>query len=258
MDIQFVRADPTGNITALVESFSGAGEAAAEAVFASDGSIEQLGFLHESEKGDVGLRMAGGEFCGNACLCAAAWHMRRCGLERSHILVDISGAESPIVVDMERVGENDYAGALNMPLPLDIKYIETDFGSAPLLRFPGICHLITPASLGKERAEELIVPLCRQLGAEALGLMLFDEAESRLAPLVYVPGADTLCWEHSCASGSSAVGAWLACEAGESRCLSLRQSGGKLGISAAVEDGALRTLRLSGRVSLGEREIIKI
>ena len=88
--------------------------------------------------------------------------------------------------------------------------------------------------------------------------MLYDETDGSLAPLVYGPGAGTLCWEHSCASGSSAVGAWLACEAGESLNLRLRQSGGQLGISAVVEDGALCTLRLSGRVSLGDSEIIKI
>ena len=33
--------------------------------------------------------------------------------------------------------------------------------------------------------------------------------QTKLVPLVYVPGADTVFWENSCASGSAAIGMYL-------------------------------------------------
>lgn len=259
MEIRYVKADPTGNLTALVESHSSAlsRAAVAEAVFASDPGIEQLGFLGESADADVALEMAGGEFCGNACLSAAAWHLRRAGLDSATVCVAISGAEKNIEVEIEKSGSG-YSGRVDMPLPLAVEHIGTDFGPAELVRFPGICHIISPASLGREAAEKQIAALCSRLGAEALGLMLYDEAAGSLLPLVYVPGADTLFWEHSCASGTSALGAWLA-ESRQSSCrLELSQPGGTLSISAEYANGAVSRLQLCGNVELGTAEIIEI
>jgi diaminopimelate epimerase len=79
--------------------------------------------------------------------------------------------------------------------------------------------------------------------------MLLNENDHLLTPLVWVSGADTLFWENSCASGTSAVGAWLAREARTSIQRDLIQPGGTLHIEAgAPSDGS--TLRLSGRVRL--------
>ena len=260
MSIQYIKADPTGNITALVESFSGnlSPQQAAEKVFSADSSIEQLGFLSESPRGDIALTMAGGEFCGNACLCAAAVHLRRSGLDNAELSVDISGAEDCVAVKISRSGENEYSGNLEMPMPLGIEEIETPLGLLPLVRFPGISHLIVRGGCSPARAEELIAPLCTELGCEALGIMIYNEGKSSLLPLVYVPGALTLCWEHSCASGSSALGAWLAQRRGESTSLRLSQPGGTLGIHANFSDGSLRSLILEGSVSLSPVESLGI
>lgn len=256
MELRYVKADPTGNITALVESFSPAlsRSDAASAVFAADDTIEQLGFLSGCTGADIALAMAGGEFCGNACLSAAAYHLRRCGLGESRVSVAISGAESPVTVEIKSLGENEYTGRLDMPLPIAIGKVR----GMPLVRFPGICHAIAPASLSRAGAEALVMELCRELKAEAMGLMLYDAAAGSLSPLVYVPGADTLCWEHSCASGTSALGAWLSAESKHSQSLALRQRGGSLSISAEMEGGSLHRLILGGKVRLGTHEIIEI
>ena len=71
---------------------------------------------------------------------------------------------------------------------------------------------------------------CGQLEADALGLMFLDQRRGRLTPLVYVPASDTLFWETSCASGTTAVGAYLA-EAGDFTAAALQQPGGVLTVS---------------------------
>ena len=79
--------------------------------------------------------------------------------------------------------------------------------------------------------------------------MFLDREEESLIPLVYVPGAGTLFWETACASGTTAVGAWLAEETGLPVHLSLKQPGGSLEIAA--EPGG--ELLLTGTVRIIHR-----
>jgi len=157
-------------------------------------------------------------------------------------------------VEMRKEAEDLYSGFVDMPLPLGISSVD----GFTLVNFPGISHLILPHSLSPAEAENMIAPLCRRLGAEALGLMLFDPDTCTLRPLVYVPGAGSLFWEHSCASGTAAVGAAMALEKGKSVCLELKQPGGSLSIEAYWEAGCVCTLRLGGRVRLLTEKIIEI
>jgi diaminopimelate epimerase len=76
-EIKYCIFDPTGNITALVET--GVEEArqpeVASLIMSRHPDVEQIGFVCFSEQNgdaDVSLRMAGGEFCGNATMSAAA------------------------------------------------------------------------------------------------------------------------------------------------------------------------------------------
>ena len=71
---------------------------------------------------------------------------------------------------------------------------------------------------------------CETLGADGLGLMFLDGngTQYRMTPLVYVPGSGTCFWENSCASGSAAVGMYLAAKTGSAAELSLSEPGGTL------------------------------
>ena len=75
--------DPTGNITALVESpvEPEAQSAAAAEIMRRRPEVEQVGFvrLPPDESEAVALRMAGGEVCGNAAMSAAALFLLRRG-----------------------------------------------------------------------------------------------------------------------------------------------------------------------------------
>ncbi len=255
--MKYILADPTGNMTVLVESPVAPEKRrkTAVAIMAAEPTAEQLGFLSPGAEGaDISLFMAGGEFCGNACLSAGAYCLRQRGESQGKLLVSISGADEPVSVDIKKEGEDLYSGFVDMPLPHEISSID----SLTLVSFPGISHVIVPLSLSSAEAEAMIVPLCERLGVDALGLMLLGEAESTLRPLVYVPGAGSLFWERSCASGTTAVGAALAAQKGKSLSLSLSQPGGTLSIEALWEDGRISALRLGGRVRLLPEKNVKI
>lgn len=246
---EYILADPTGNITVLVESPvpEDKRQSAAAAIMAAEPSAEQLGFLSPGKNGaDIALYMAGGEFCGNACLSAGAWLLKRQGKARNRVKVDISGAKAAVEVEIQRIDDSLYSGYVNMPLPIGIERKE----GFTLVSFPGISHAVLDAPLSKAEAEAMIVPLCESLGAEALGLMLFDRDSSGLRPLVYVPGAGSLFWETSCASGSAAVAAALAEKEGRGLSLSISQPGGTLSIDLQYEKGKTSALRLGGQVKL--------
>ena len=98
----------------------------------------------------------------------------------------------------------------------------------------------------KVQAEEYARIWCRELDVDAIGLMFLDRANAGLTPLVYVPSADTICWENSCASGTTAVGVFLAADSGTPVRMTLWQPGGGLTVEVS-EDGAPR---LQGHVRI--------
>lgn len=237
--------DPTGNITALVESPLAPEKrrAAADAIMARHPEVEQLGFVTLADSG-VSLRMAGGEFCGNAGMSAAAlWLLARNereGEEKS-VSLRVSGAERPLCAALVRESESAFRASLPMPPAIGVERIDYRGAALTLVRMQGICHIIVERgcarfSLLRERAEaeRAVRQLCLTLGAPCLGLLFLDGEAPQLSltPLVFVPGSDTLFWENACASGSAAVATALAERAGGKLSLSLVQPGGTLRVES--------------------------
>lgn len=252
MTLSYVLFDPTGNRTLLVLSPVPveAQPRLAARLMRCEPETEQVGFVSLAD-GGFALRMAGGEFCGNASLCAAVLTAERRGLTALETAGQVSGAPEPVAVSVARRGEGLWRGTVTMPRPLGIsEKALPGGGTLPVLRFPGISHVILRAPLPRPEAEALSSRWCAALGASALGLLFLDGAARALTPLVYVPGAQTLCWESSCASGTAAVGAFLAAEAGAPVCLTLRQPGGSLTVEAAPGGAP----RLTGDVRVLKRE----
>ena len=147
-------------------------------------------------KGNV-LDMAGEEFCGNATRCAAV----------------LAKANTIICAGLEIKCDGT---AAFIPKELD-----------------GIKHFIKLEMMPKEQAEEEIK---KQSNGDAIGFMFFDESKMELKPLVYVPTADTLYWENSCASGSVAVGKYLSEKYCKEIDVDLKQPGGILKVKTSPED----------------------
>ena len=180
------------------------------------GSAEQIGFLSPGDADcDIALQMAGGEFCGNAAMSAAAVYALCSGLNSADVHVRVSGAPDPIVVQIRTADEQAhvYIGTVEMPSSVSMEDLNVPLahGMLPVtaVRLPGIVHLITDTPVEKECAEEAIRQWCSLFQADALGLILLNRQNETLTPLVYVRRSNTLFWESSCASGTTAAGAVL-------------------------------------------------
>ena len=284
--VRYSVLDPTGNITVLVESpvDPSLRMSAASELMRMCPEAEQAGFVSFSSSDTaevpVSLTMAGGEFCGNASMCAAALYMiRRSGIageiwrkiengpgSMSELRLSVSGAKEPVTVRLSPEGSEGapegwtWQTAICMPAAVSI--LEKPFrfenleGTLPVVELDGISHImIEPesafAGLFKSRAaaEAAVREWCGALGADGLGLMFLrtDPDGCFLTPLVYIPGCDTVFWENSCASGSAAAGMYLASKAGETVQASFIEPGGCLRVSS---DPQKKETWLHGRVRL--------
>lgn len=253
-NVSYTLFDPTGNMTILAETAvpTASQPLIAKKLMRLEPTAEQVGFVSEGPSG-ICLRMAGGEFCGNAAMSTAALYLLRQRLQEGYVTVHVAGTKEPVSVEMASREDGSFRGTVVMPRPLSVKRERMPDGSTlPVVRFPGIAHAILEAGTMQQiDAEENAPAWCDFLGADALGLMFLNGAHDRLKPLVYVPEAGTMFWESSCASGTTAVGAFLAAESGMPVQLKLMQPGGTLEI-AAEPAGALR---LSGTVRKVRRAV---
>lgn len=271
--IRYRILDPTGNLTAVVGSAVEpvAQPACAAALMRRHPEVEQVGFLRLPSEQDAlpALRMAGGEFCGNASMCAAVC----CALaegeaaaeETRELLLRVSGADAPVALRLRQTEPSRFETAVRMPEALDITdrpfSLDGLRGKLPTVRMQGITHLIVrpdsvfyPLLGQKPTAERAARTFCAELGAEGLGL-LFLEGEApacRMTPLVYIPGSGTCFWESSCASGSAAAGMFLSRAGGAPLRATLVQPGGSL----RVDCGAGETWLYGSVRPLGEYEAV--
>ncbi len=253
--------DPTGNVTALVETEVPVREqpAVAASVQKLHRDVEQVGFVRFGLS-EVYLRMAGGEFCGNATMSAAALHLIRTGKHsstgRTAVTVCVEGTEGPLKVSLKRDAEDVFEASLMIPCNMKAGREQLIYhgNSSELLcvRMDGINHLILDdrsdlyeLKNDQDAACNAVRSFCEQLGGGALGLMFLESDNSSqsdrylMVPLVFVPGSDTLFWEHSCASGTAACGYALAKEKGASVDLAFDEPGGRMRVCCDPVTGEL-------------------
>ena len=298
--------DPAGNVTALVEGDVRIEDQpdVAAVIMKAHPEVEQVGFVHfpdPSEDGyDIDLRMAGGEFCGNASCCASVFY----ALNLFHSAPDqsigvklrVSGTSDPVSVSVEPVDAVTFKTSIEMPAPISIskrRFTYTQLSDElPVVIMEGIIHIIiTPdshfydfvhnsketlnnleegersvpyipqADSSRSRinqcfpndAELAVQKWCNELQSDGLGLMFLNRENDayHLTPLVFVPGSGTIFWENSCASGSAAVGMYLAQNEGRKILLTLYEPGGKLSAASdpmtgkTILSGAVRTVSKS-------------
>lgn len=248
MEVKYYLFDPTGNITLLVETpvEEKYQPEIAQKLMEIETTAEQVGFVN----GDS-LRMAGGEFCGNASMSAAALYCMKNGIsagETRTLSLNVSGADEKVNVEIT-ADSDGFTGTVEMPKceAIESKAFEFDgkIYTLPVVKFKGISHIISENVLDRITAENAVKKWCAELGESCLGIMLCDVAKQNLEPLVYVSTAGTLFWEHSCASGTSAVGAYLLAKGGKAVDFNISEPGGVLSVYADEN-----SIKLSGRVKL--------
>ena len=254
----YIYADPTGNITILVKENVPVEDQPGVSDFLCtlEPSCEQVGFVYyDDENADIRLRMAGGEFCGNATMSTAALFARENGIalgEEINVKVRTSGTKDIVNVSISLKENGIYSGCVKMPMPIEIKTVKLRYGdieyTVPLVKFDGMYHLIFEKELSKSDAENAIVKWAKDLNAPALGIMMLNEEEKTLTPLVYVPSLNAFYWEHSCASGTTATGYYLFKKYSRPIDFELSEPGGILNIRVDGDE----ELYLSGHVRFRE------
>ncbi len=259
---RYVLLDPTGNTTALVldpVDREDEKELTRELLKQS----EQVAYLEapKSPGAVAAIRLMGGEFCGNAAMASAVWLVRgeaEQGRPKTFLL-EVSGAEDPVCCTVLKTTDG-FEGTVEMPGVPEIG-TETVCGIPfTVVRMEGITHLVCDdRTFEKEEAESLLRQAADLLPDEAVGLIQWDRAGQYMLPLVFVRGSGSLVWEHGCGSGSAAVGAAEALRngAGETE-TGVKQPGGTIRVTAAAENGKILSVKISGRVKLGEETIIEI
>ena len=261
MNIDYVKLSPTGNITILVKTpvpRDRQGQIAKRLLDSLGG--EQVGYIESpaDPAAAARLQMMGGEFCGNASMSLGALIARDAGIREGEVRslrLEVSGCDGLVRCTITR-HEDAWEGTVGMPLPTAIEQVDLPAGGmeirAPLVRMPGIAHLIIPAGIGLDEAalRRLLPEWTRASGADALGALLWNAPSSFINPIVYVPSADTLVREHGCGSGTAAVGCWLASAAGKTYEAFIRQPGGTILVRALVRYGAVAAVNISGTVTL--------
>ena len=257
MKLSFQLADPAGNLTLLVTTPVPKEERRAVAtrlLALKELKAEQVGFLVPPEgEGLVRLEMMGGEFCGNALRSVGLYFAVDRGLRREKkIPVEISGCDRPLTVQV-----NPLTGQVTaeMPLPRDIHPC-TLFGEpAQAVVLEGIVHGIYQgtAEPTEEEVRAALISLCEEFQMPAAGVMFWQFRKQTMRPAVYVKETDSLYFESSCASGSTAVAAWSARNANRDgvQQLDIQQPGGVIQTAAYIRVGKLEKITIGGLVTLG-------
>ncbi|MGM0852784.1 MAG: diaminopimelate epimerase [Bacillota bacterium] len=223
---------------------------------------EQVGFIEESKNAgaDSSLQMAGGEFCGNACMSLAAFIASGRALPHgcsTTILLEVSGSDELVRCDVK----NEmclYRCRMTMPIPARIKnqmwVVDGEELPVTMIHYQEAVHAVLEAgqlapSL-RRSAETLARMINSSYKGNLVGVLLYDSVTGKLAPLIHVPDVNSMMWERGCGSGTGSLGAYLAWK--QKRCISLqvKQPGGEMHVTADWNDGSITAVRIEGTVGI--------
>lgn len=264
-EIEFVKCNPTQNMTLLVKSAHPREDQpriAANLMSYDHVYAEQVGFIEASRDRDAEayLQMAGGEFCGNACMSLAAYLASERELrlgETTEIVLETSGTDRLVACRVKRRSDG-YSCAIDMPVPSKVMPKVVDYEGEPLslvmVTYPGFYHLVMEVEQFDAEVRRKAEGLAKLLGtlsdAAVIGVMLFRPDSNEMAPLIYVPALDSLIWERGCGSGTASLGASLAWQRKCAVSVPVRQPGGTIHVSADFARDKVTSLRIEGIVGI--------
>ncbi|MFJ7366504.1 diaminopimelate epimerase [Peribacillus frigoritolerans] len=264
-EIDFIKFNPTQNMTILVKTNYLVEEykhIASKIMSYDSVHAEQVGFIEKpiNNKAAAKLQMAGGEFCGNACMALAAFIASEKGLNHNdlaEIILEASGTDKLITCQMKR-NLDEYHCLVTMPIPKKIeqrtiKYDGNDLNMI-IVRYHEFIHFVIEVDeFGKtvrEKAQSLAKLLGVTLGANLIGVLLYKSKSEEMAPLIYVPHLDSMIWERGCGSGTASLGAYLAWKNKGEIVTNIRQPGGDIKVFATCYGEELTSLMIEGSVQI--------
>ena len=214
-NIKYRIFDPTKNITILVESDVNINEQPkiAKLLMDKNPNAEQVGFVKFDTDGNAMLRMAGGEFCGNATMCAGIYAALNDKNNFSDCIkkVYVDALDKFIEVEVKNLNENTFVGIVNMPYAKSMKKINLSGNEVyEIVELDGISHIIvdienydknnknlnfdTNNTNFKKYFEDKIKKISDYLNINSLGIIFYDNKKNYITPLGCVKTADTLYW----------------------------------------------------------------
>ncbi|MGO4348588.1 diaminopimelate epimerase [Paenibacillus sp. MCAF9] len=264
-EIDFIKFNPTQNMTILVKSNHPVDEykhIATKMMSYDNVNAEQVGFIEKSNKkeADAHLIMAGGEFCGNACMSLAAFIASEKGLDQdalAEMRLEVSGTDKLIICQVRKMAD-EYLCQVAMPVPnkiekRTIKHDGCDI-DVILVSYHEFTHIVIEVEQfdkwNREKAQELAKLFASTLEAGLVGILLYKSKSAELAPLIYVPHLDSMIWERGCGSGTASLGAYLAWKNKKGVVAQIKQPGGTIKVMADCYKEVLASLKIEGSVGI--------
>ncbi|WP_278524355.1 diaminopimelate epimerase [Clostridium cochlearium] len=232
---------------------------------------EQVGFLTSSKEDEkiIKLDMMGGEFCGNASrsLGALLVYNNYPYIKQKENFYEVklqcSGYDKVLNCEVNPTDAlNIYYSKIDMPLPNNIKSEKLENYQIYKVEFSGIYHFVVNSNEIENEDEffELIKNTMEENYSDydAFGIMFYNFNKNYLKPLVYVKATDSLFWEESCASGTSAVVAALAYKKKEDVSINIRQPGGELEATANYSGEKINNITIKGTVEIVAEGIVNV
>jgi diaminopimelate epimerase len=263
-EIGFVKLSPTQNMTLLIRTEHPEEEyqdIARQIMAYEHLHAEQVGFVRkpQSPDADISLHMAGGEFCGNACMALAALTAADEDLDsgrRMEVVLEVSGTDGLVMCQVVRRSA-EYVCELAMPVPHAVErtVLAGDVGGrSAVVRYDDSLHVVIETGrldhVTRARAQSLATRLGETWNVSLVGVMLYDPDSNCLTPLVHVPLLGSMVWERGCGSGTASLGAYLAWKNNASVATSVIQPGGTMKVAADYARDVLTGITVEGSVRI--------
>lgn len=267
--LDFIIADPSGNITILVLTPVNRQDYASvtrQLLSNKKFNAEQVAFiLPDSSAEYPSMEMCGLEFCGNASRSFALYNALSSHPPLNEITVKVSGCDTPLHARIDFADNGNpakYTGnvEMEMPMPIYIKHFTANELSlnknSTLVCFDGIAHLILPDTAPMTETFETLKHYFYEnydKNLPAFGVMFYDTVNQMMTPVVYVKDVDTTYFEGSCASGTVAATYALVAtlEDGEHN-LTMQQPSGTLNTRTIKKNNCIEKIYLSGQIQLSD------
>ncbi|AYO30010.1 hypothetical protein D2962_04760 [Biomaibacter acetigenes] len=242
MKLNFIKMSPCQNTTVFITEYCPKEYyiAVAREVMNYDSlCAEQVGFIVPPKNADsvLGMEMAGGEFCGNASLCAAVY-VRYSGIyEKDDFFIDVSGASDPLRCHVEEKSNYVYSAECEMPFPISVKDAKIEINKkkikGSIIDFKGISHFIFKSWRDFNDYDKVMDLIKSKIESDAIGIVPYIElgkGEYEIKPYVYVRSTQSHVFEKGCGSGSMALGVYLKKYMGLRGKIGVMQPGGTIGV----------------------------
>jgi len=263
--IRYTVLSPGGNDTCLCRSQDENGNSLLnrsktreinDVILALSPKVEQVGFINISNEGGK-LRMAGGEFCGNATR-SAAWVLSG-GQKGNSLEMQVSGVDPNRRLEAGVDSKN--AAWAEIPIYSDLSSVRPGEDSNEyLVEIEGISFVVVydeefDPKIDEKDIKEAAMKKLESVGfleKLAAGVVYVRKSITgiKIDPVVYVKEVDTCYYETACGSGTTAVGLAEAYRSGQSlQGLEVEQpSGESIVVGIERNDQEFESAYISGEV----------